>query len=72
MSNLIGFTDSDYAGCIDDRKSSSGYAFKYGNCLISWHSSRQKTVSLSSTEAEYISLTSEVKELIWLSQLLNK
>jgi hypothetical protein len=42
MSNLIGFTDSDYAGSIDDRKSSSGYAFKYGNCLISWHSSRQK------------------------------
>ena len=72
MQKLIGFTDSDFAGSIEDRKSTSGYAFKYDNCLISWHSSRQKTVSLSSTEAEYIALTSAVKELIWLSQLLSE
>ena len=72
MPKLIGFTDSDYAGSLDDRKSTSGYAFNYGECLISWHSSRQKTVSLSSTEAEYIGLTSAVKELIWLNQLLSE
>ena len=72
MPKLIGFTDSDYAGSLDDRKSTSGYAFNYGECLISWHSSRQKTVSLSSTEAEYIGFTSAVKELIWLNQLLSE
>jgi hypothetical protein len=67
---IIGYTDSDYAGSVEDRKSTSGYAFKYGNCLISWNSSKQKTVSLSSTEAEYIGLTTAVKEIIWLRQLL--
>ena len=44
---LQGFTDSDYVGSIEDRKSTSGYVFKYGNCTISWNSSKQKTVSLS-------------------------
>jgi hypothetical protein len=68
--HLIGYTDSDYAGSIEDRKSTSGYAFKYGNCLISWNSSKQKTVSLSSTEAEYIGLTNSIKEIIWLKQIL--
>ena len=51
---LIGFTDSDYATSLDDRKSNSAYVFKYNNCTISWNSAKQKTVSLSSTEAEYI------------------
>ncbi len=41
---LTGYTDSDFVGCVEDRKSTSGYAFKYGNCLVSWNSSKQKTV----------------------------
>ena len=48
---LIGFTDSGYAGCLEDRKSTSGYLFMYGECVISWNSSKQKTISLSSMEA---------------------
>ena len=70
--SLIGYTDSDYAGSVEDRKSTSGYAFKYGNCLISWNSSKQKTVSLSTTEAEYIGLTNSIKEIIWLKQVLSE
>jgi hypothetical protein len=49
--NLIGYTDSDYANNLEDRKSTSGYMFKYGNCLISWNSAKQKIISLSSTES---------------------
>ncbi len=46
--------------------------FKYNNCTISWNSAKQKTVSLSSTEAEYIALASAVKEAVWLKQLLEE
>jgi len=67
--NLMGSTDSDYATSLDVRKSNSAYVFKYINCTISWNSSKQKTVSLSSTEAEYKALTSAVKEAVWLKQL---
>ena len=69
---LIGNSDSDYASNIEDRKSTSGYLFKYGNCVISWHSSKQKIVSLSSTESEYIALTNAAKELLWIKQILNE
>lgn len=55
---LVGFTDSDFAGSIDDRKSTSGYAFKYGSSLISWASRKQSVVTLSSAEAEYVAATS--------------
>ncbi len=46
-SQLVGFTDSDYASDIEDRKSTSGYIFMYGDCVTSWNSSKQKTASLS-------------------------
>ena len=70
--NLTGYTDSDYAGDIEERKSTSGHVYKVGECLISWNSNRQQIVSLSSTEAEYIALTTSIKEAIWLKQLLNE
>ena len=69
---LIGYSDSDYASNIEDRKSTSGYLFEYGNCVISWHSSKQKIISLSSTESEYISLTKTAKKLLWIKQILNE
>jgi hypothetical protein len=67
---LSGFTDSDYAGSLEDRKSTSGFVFKYGKCVISWNSSKQKTISLSSTEAEYIGLATAAKEALWLKHIL--
>ena len=70
--NLVGYTDSDFGSNVEDRKSTAGYCFMYGNCLISWNSAKQKVVSLSSTEAEYIGLTTGVKELMWLRQLLKE
>ncbi|XP_059074814.1 G-type lectin S-receptor-like serine/threonine-protein kinase At1g61360 [Cryptomeria japonica] len=44
---LVGFTDSDWAGCLDDRKSTSGPAFFLGDCLVAWHSKKQGCVTLS-------------------------
>lgn len=65
-----GYSDADYAGDIETRKSTSGYAFLFGCGIISWNSERQKSVSLSTTESEYIAASNAVKELIWLNRLL--
>ena len=52
---LIGYSDSDYAGCKVDRKSTSGSCQFLGRSLVSWSSKKQNSVALSTTEAEYIS-----------------
>ena len=51
---LVAYTDADSAGSIDDRKSTSGAALYLGDCLVSWPSKKQPSVSLSTTEADYI------------------
>jgi len=58
--------DSNYAGCLDTRKSITGYIFTAFGTAISWKASLQKVVALSRTEAEYIALTEVVKEALWL------
>ena len=69
---LIGFTDSDYGGDPDDRKSTSGYAFMLGSGVISWSSKKQSVVSLSTTEAEYIVVASCACQAVWLRRLLTE
>jgi hypothetical protein len=49
---LLGYTDSDYAGCLNTRKSTSGYIFKFGNGAILWRSKLQDCTATSTTEAE--------------------
>lgn len=56
-SDLLGFTDSDYVGDLDYRKSTSGYVFMLGSGAVSWSSRKQEIVTLSTTEAEYIAAT---------------
>eukprot|EP00253_Pinus_taeda_P027516 PITA_27516 len=51
---LVGYTDSDWAGCASDRKSTSGCCFGLGSAVVSWFSRKQQSVALSSTEAEYM------------------
>lgn len=68
--NLYGFTDSDYASDIDTRRSTSGYVYKLCNGPITWSSKRQPTVTLSTTEAEYVAASQATKEAIWLQKLL--
>ncbi|KAD3068312.1 hypothetical protein E3N88_36192 [Mikania micrantha] len=67
---LTGYTDSDWAGCIDDRKSVSANIFMLGNGPVSWSSKKQSTVALSSSEAEYIAATSAACQGIWLRRIL--
>ncbi|XP_035840358.1 secreted RxLR effector protein 161-like [Helianthus annuus] len=54
---LVGYSNSDYAGNIDDSKSTSRYIFNLGSGAIAWQSKKQKVVALSSTEPEYIALS---------------
>ncbi|XP_016579224.2 secreted RxLR effector protein 161-like [Capsicum annuum] len=67
---LTGFTDSDYAGNIDDRKSTSGFLFNLGSGAISWSSKKQEVVALSTSESEYIALASAACQEVWLRRLV--
>jgi hypothetical protein len=56
--NLSGWCDSDYAGDLDDRKSTTGFVFLIGDSAVSWSSKKQPIVTLSTTQAEYVSAAS--------------
>jgi hypothetical protein len=67
---LKGYSDSDWGGDISSRKSTSGFLFLYNNNIISWNSTLQKTVALSSCEAEYMALKEATKESIYLTSVI--
>ena len=69
---LSGFSDSDWAGCPTTRRSTTGWIFLLGGGAISWASKKQTCTAMSSCEAEYLALTSAVKEAIWLRNLLEE
>jgi len=69
---LVGFSDADWAGDCDSRKSTSGFVFMYAGGPVSWGSKRQTCVALSTSEAEYVALSVTVQEGLWLHRMLNE
>jgi hypothetical protein len=68
--DLIGYSDSDYAGCKVDRKSTSGTHQFLGRSLVSWSSKKQTSVALSTAEAEYVAVGQCLSQLLWMRQIL--
>ena len=67
---IVGYTDANYAGDVDTRRSTTGFVFILFGGAVSWSSKRQATVAASTTEAEYIAMAAAVREALWLRQLL--
>ena len=69
---ITGYTDSDWESCMDTRRSMTGYVFKLGGASVSWCSRRQKSVALSSCEAEYVAACEATREAVWERALLHE
>ena len=69
---LVGYSDADWAGDLDTRRSRTGYIFTLGPSCVTWQSKKQTTVALSTMEAEYLALSSATQELRWLRVLLDE
>ncbi|XP_071717884.1 uncharacterized mitochondrial protein AtMg00810-like [Rutidosis leptorrhynchoides] len=70
--NLVAYSDADWAGCPSTRRSTSGYCVFLGNNLLSWSSKHQLTSSRSSAEAEYRGVANAVAETCWVRNLLRE
>ena len=70
--DLVGFSDSDWAGDKKDMKSTTGYTFILSGAAISWNSKKQPTVAKSTTEAEYMALSMAASEAVWLKGQLHE
>ncbi|KAE8728448.1 hypothetical protein F3Y22_tig00004355pilonHSYRG00008 [Hibiscus syriacus] len=69
---LVGYSDSDWGGDIDNRRSTTGFVFFMGDIAFTWMSKKQPIVTLSTCEAEYVATTSCVCHAIWLRNLLKE
>jgi len=69
--DLLGYSDSDYAGCKVDRKSTTGTCQFLGRSLVSWSSKKQNSVALSTAEAEYVAAGACCAQLLWMRQTLS-
>jgi hypothetical protein len=66
---LVGYCNTDYAGDLDSRRSTTGYVFLMFGGAVSWSSRLQPTVFVSTVEAEYLSARQAVKEVLWFRKL---
>ena len=71
-SSIIGYSDADWARCLDTRRSTYGYSIFLGGNLVSWSAKKQPTVSRSSCESEYRAMANTAAELVWITHLLRE
>lgn len=67
--NIVGYVDADWSNDLNDRRSYSGYCYMLSGSVISWSCSKQKCITLSSTEAEYVSISEACREAVYLRNL---
>lgn len=70
--SVLGYSDADWARCVDTRRSTYGYSIFLGGNLVSWSAKKQPTVSRSSCESEYHALANTASEVLWLAHLLKE
>lgn len=70
--DLAAFTYSDYAGCLEDRKSTSGYVFLLSSGAVAWSSKKQPIVTLSTTEVEFVAAAACACQSVWMKRILKK
>ena len=68
---VIGYSDSDYAGCVDTRKSTFGYLFLLANGAISWKSAKQSVIATSTMEAEFVACFEATIQSLWLQNFIS-
>ena len=69
---LVAYSDADWVGCPNTRRSTTGWCMFLGDALISWRCKKQDRVSKSSTEAEYCAMSTACSEIVWLRGLLEE
>ncbi|XP_050908209.1 secreted RxLR effector protein 161-like [Lathyrus oleraceus] len=69
--DVIGYSDSDFAGCVDSRKSTSGYIFMMADGAISWRSTKQTLVTTSTMEVEFVSFFEATSHGVWLKSFIS-
>ena len=67
---IMGFSDSDFAGCVDTRRFTSGYIFLLAEEAVSWSSTKQKTVAAFTMEAEYVACYMASSQAIWIRNFI--
>ena len=68
---VIGYSDADFAGYVDSRKSTSGYIFKLANGVVSWRSAKQTLTTTSTMEAEFVSCFEASSHGVWLKSFIS-
>lgn len=72
VGDLVAYTDNDYVGDINDKRSTSGYAFLLSGGAMSWASKKQLVVTLSTTEAEFVAAVFCACQCVWMRRILEK
>jgi len=70
--SFVAYTDSDFAGCLEDRKFTSGGIILMGTSPICWLSKKQTSVATSTAEAEYISTSENIKKILWIRNIIKE